>query len=228
MNHQKPKYIRIHISHLLTEQEWRCIEIFQKRVQQLAETSLLSSNKTKISAHFNFEVGKPLEFQSNIPLEKDFKELVYAFRFFYLQTEPCQFLKVVNIISKHSSDNDIVVQKMRDYKNRWKRSLFDEKILFFDIKNTEKTAGSKVLDLKTLDVKKNGEKLAASKILDLWYNAEYSHSDENKEKELEKLNQCLSFNLSKHMFVDVVVTLSHIVLEFYNVVKDLSRPVSLC
>lgn len=245
MNNQKPQHIRIHISHLLTEQEWRCIEIFQKRVQQLSDANLLSSNKTKISANFKFEVGKPFEFRSSTPFsEKDFKELVYALRFFYLQKEPCHFPTVVNIISKHCSDNDIVVQKLRDYKNRWNGSLFGETILFFHQKKKEETARLKNVKnekvffkndgkrpiasqiFEALALKNNGEKLTAKKILDLWYNAEYSHSVEQKERELKELNQYLSFDLSKYMFVDVVVSLSYIVLEFFNVIKDLSRPVS--
>ena len=188
----------------ITEQDWRCIEAFKRRAQELADTKLLSPllslNEVKISMKCSFEVGKPVKLQLKLPSERDLKELFLAFRFFYLQKEPSNFLKIINLLSR-KSDNEITTQVMREYKKRWKDALFGQ----------------------TIFVYLNGEKLNAAKILELWFDAHYFHSMENKEKELEILNNACSAEFSKYMLVHSVLVSTTLILTVYESLKTLSR-----
>ena len=52
--------------------------------------------------------------------------------------------------------------------------------------------------------------------MDLWFNAHYFHSDEVKEKELEKLKECFSGEFAKYMLLDAVFEATKVVFKVFN------------
>jgi hypothetical protein len=200
INKPRRKFIAKRISHLLTEEEWRSIELFQRRSQELKAITIFSSDSQKYSAKLTMKVGDPVSFDIQLPEERDLKELLLVFRFFYLQKEPSNFLRVVNILSKYMQ-NELVTQVIRMYKKCWKDALFGQELLIFF----------------------NEEQLTAGKLLDLWFNAHYFHSAENAEQELAALNRALTPEFSKYMLVDSVLEATRLIFTVYDSIKYLSR-----
>lgn len=186
--------IEIKLENTFSESEWRAISVFKKKGLELQKIDLISSGNSNISCQikYNRETGTTLSV--NLPSENQLKELFLAFRFFYMKNEPSHFYRVINIIKKAARD-ERVNQIMDTLKQQYSGAL-QKKYVF--------------------SAKLNDTELSLEYLLDLWFNAHYFHSDEDKEKSLNKLNELLSTDYSKFLLVNSVLEGVKAVIQLYR------------
>lgn len=176
------------IDWIVTDDEHRRIEVFKRRVAQLAQVPIIKEGRAQISAKIRGEVGKGVTIGVTLPPETDLRALYMAFRFFYLQKEPANFLRIVNILRRHAKDHNTITY-LDNLKKQWNGSF---------MKQIEITAG--------------GRTLTPSLLVDLWFNAHFFHSDENKESELNSLLEIIGQDFGLFLLTDAVYEASKAVI----------------
>ena len=192
------KRVNVTISDKLDAEEWKSIKAFCKRAAQLANTKLLKSGESGIQGKIRYEENKGLWFEGVLPTEEQIAEFLMAFRFFYLQKERTYLPKILKILGKHTSQEELR-QALKIYRQLWDQELFGN----------------------AMQLTLNNKKITASDILDLWFNAHYFHSDEDKSKELEKLTMFFSNNFSKVMLLDTIYEKTRIIFRLYEGLRGL-------
>lgn len=172
----------------LTDDEHRRITVFKRRAAQLAEAPLIKEGRAQISAKIKGEQDKGVNIEVTLPPETDLRTLYMAFRFFYLQKEPANFLRIVNILKQHTKDPKTIAYL--DYLKKQWRGLLQKPITI--------VAGDRTL--------------TPSLLIDLWFNAYFFHSDENKELELNRLLQITGHDFGLFLLTDAVYEASKAVL----------------
>ncbi len=197
------KPIEISFSYVFNPKEWRAISIFKKRSLELLDTKVFSDHKsnTKIEAKFELNQNGNNSLKVTLPSEELLKELYMAFRFFYLQKEPSNFQSISNIVN-HAAANEQVNGFIRFLKNQWSGALLRKEIFGIYLNNRH---------------------VDAKRLLDLWFNAHYFHSDENKEKELNILNDALSSEFSRFLLAQSVYDACNSVISLYESIKNLEN-----
>lgn len=186
--------ITVPISHLLSDEERKCIRIFKRKAQDLAKTAVL---KKPLRIAISLKGGKDgFASKVDLPREEFLTAFYSAFRFFYLEKEPSNFLRVINIIKKHSKSS-LVNQAMDQNELKWSGKISSVKF------------------------EACGKKLTTKLILDLWFNAYYFHSDEKKFDELRDIQQILSDDLAKYILASAVYDASQAVLNVAQALETL-------
>jgi len=192
------KHIEIFISEKLSDVEWGVLEAFCEKATRLIATKMVGSEENSLQGRIRYEQNRGLWFEAEIPSEEVIAEFLMVFRFFYLQKERTHFPKVLNILSKHAEIPEVIAHYRR-LKKRWEDGLFE----------------------KALYIKLNEETMTASLLLDLWFNAHYFHSDEEKSKRLEGLNEAFSKKFSKYMMLDGAFEAAKAAFIIYNSIKEM-------
>lgn len=187
------KHIEVHISSLLSENDWEILRMFCDKARRLAATKLASEGGTGIRGKIRYERDKGLWFESELPPEEQVAEFLMAFRFFYLQKEPTHFLKVISLIGRHTNNQD-VRRALKVFGKQWNDFLFG----------------------KAFNIQFNDTPITSSLLLDLWFNAHYFHSNKDKEGELNKLKEGFSENFAKYMLLDAAFEATKIIFKIFN------------
>jgi hypothetical protein len=190
--------IEVHISSLLNEDEWQLLKQFCEKSERLLSTKYLSVDKTNYSASIKYQAGVGVSTRAELPPEEIISEYLMAFRFFYLEKEPTNFLRIVNLLSS-KTNNKRVTSAYRSYRAKWKNYLFQKSIVF----------------------KVGEDELTTSLLLDLWFNAHYFHSDRAKHKRLEVIKESYSDELAKYMLLDAVSQSSSLIIEIYEGIRPI-------
>lgn len=191
------KRVEVRISPRLEPSEKDCIRAFQKRSQQIIQTRVLQTSGS-IRTNLSWSQGEPITVKVRLPPEEDLRSFYMAFRFFYLEKEKSNFLRVANIVRRRSQ-NDLVDQHIIGLKQQW----------------------NGVLARKGWNVSVNSQEVTAKRLIDLWFNAHYFHSDEAKRLELEQLATILSNDFSRYLLADAVFEATKAVLTLYSGLKTL-------
>lgn len=190
-------HVEVRISPYLEPSEKDCIAAFQRRCKGIQDTRVLKETG-RIRARLNWSVGNPFVGRFMLPAEEDLRSFYMAFRFFYMEREKSNFLRVANIVSRRAQ-NGLVDRHIKALKEQWHG----------------------VLERKGWNIKLNGQELTAKLLIDLWFNAHYFHGDDKKQKELDDLNTILSTEFNKYLLADAVFTGTKSVLKLYEALKDL-------
>ncbi|MBI4825552.1 MAG: hypothetical protein HY807_03925 [Nitrospirae bacterium] len=157
-------------------------------------------NGLKISSNLKYEAGKGIAITVDLPDEDDLRSFYLAFRFFYLQKEPANFLRITNIIHR-VADDALARQNIDNLKRLWSGALFQE-MMHIAVNDTEVTP---------------------SQLLDLWFNAYYFHSDEYKSIRLSEINEVLTNDLSRFFLANAVIEATKAVLKLYDSIRGLAN-----
>lgn len=188
------------IEWILTDDEHRRITVFKRRATQLAQVPLIKAGHAKISAKIRGEEGKGVSIHVTLPPENDLRTLYLAFRFFYLQREPANFLRIVNILRRQTKDPD-TINYFEGLKKQWNGSL-----------------------RKQIEIVAGRRKLTPSLLIDLWFNAYYFHSNENKELELNRLLKITGRDFGRFLLTDAVYEASKAVLSLNSKLDIIDLP----
>lgn len=199
---KEQKELKIQISHLFSDSDWRSINVFQRRAEDMFKVRLLSSPSRKISAKIDLNKNSGLSLNVILPEEDFLKEFFMAFRFFYLEKEPSNFNKIANIIA-NAAKNQGVNDFVRHIKKIWSGALTRENVFFVTL---------------------NREVITPKRLLDVWFNAHYFHSEQEKEEDLKALNRMLSTDLSKFLLVDSVYEAINAASMLYESIATLKKP----
>lgn len=181
--------------------DWRCIREFKRRAAELAENSLIRSGQ-RIAATLTWRAGEGLVARADsLPPEEPFRALLLTFRLFWAKDESSNFLRVLNIMGRHT-DHPLVCQFVDSLRSRWKQALFGGAML----------------------MSTDGRPITADLIFDLWLNSHYFHTDATKQKDLESLAGMLSDDFLKFMLADAVTRCCEAVLALYNAIRELKVP----
>jgi hypothetical protein len=166
---------------IASKEEWRAINVFRKRakesilIQKKHSPSLLHGSMARVGdARFTGS--------SNIPKDEKLKEICLAFRFFYLEKELSNFLRVRNILAKHSGSEE-VTRYLNSLKDGWNRAL------------AEMHASDFI-----------GRQISGREYIDMWFNAYYFHTDVDEERKLEDVNTFLSEDVSRFYLYITIFT----------------------
>ncbi|MFH1394660.1 MAG: hypothetical protein ABIH09_00690 [Candidatus Omnitrophota bacterium] len=194
------KTITVQISNLLTEADWKCIQMFDGKVKNLRQTKLVATAKGEISARIQYEKGKGLSFNTKFPSKELIAELLMAFRFFYLQKELSYFPKIINILTKHIQIQE-AIDLLKRYKKQWNDCLFKQ----------------------ALKLSVNNKQLTSQLMLDLWFNSHYFHNDDEKRRYLKTINNVLSEPFSQYILLDAVMESTKLILKVHDMIKNLLK-----
>ncbi len=192
-----PTAIELKISHLLQDEEKRSILAYKERAAQLLGTRIMKESGA-IHLRLSYELGKPLIARVQLPPEEELRSFYMAFRFFYLQKEPSNFLRVANILDFRAS-SDMVSQYVKALKDQWNGALAR----------------------KGWSLSVNGEELTTSLLINLWFNAHYFHSDDDKGRRLQELSGILSTEFNRYLLADAVFDASKAVTRLYDSIKTI-------
>lgn len=187
------KYVELHISNQLTDDDWKVLKFFCDKARRLAATRIGSGQTEGISGNIRYEITKGLWFEAKIPAEELIAEFLMAFRFFYLEKEPTHFPRILGLIGKHTSDSD-ARKSLKVLGKQWNDSLFR----------------------KALNITYHGKPITSGLLLDLWFNAHYFHQDEEKERELKELIKGFSEEFGKYMLLDATFEASKVVFNVFD------------
>ena len=182
-----------------TDEEWRAIRTFRHRANELATSSLVSGGYD-LRANFAWKAGELPQFTVHaLPAEEQFRSLLLTFRHFVGNDEPSNFLRVLNILSRH-------VPSGRD---------------FFD---GLRTTWNQALVGGLMNINFSGKELTAKHILDLWINSHYFHNDEAKKAELEKLSNAFTQDFVKFLLANSVTECCRAILQLSQALSKLANP----
>lgn len=190
-----PRQVTLEISGALHEAEWKVLRQFCDKAHRLMGTKLAAAGLGGIKARMLWERGRGVKYETTLPPEEQVAELLMAFRFFYLQREPSNFLAVMSILSRHSRHEE-VRQLLKQYRKGWGNCLFGN----------------------TLELVMGEKQITSSLLIDLWLNAHYFHSDEAKAVELDQISEGLSDDFAKYMLLDSVFEASRMVIKIHRAV----------
>ncbi|HFG6797422.1 Uncharacterised protein [Acinetobacter baumannii] len=157
----------------LSEQQLSNIYEFRRRVENYYEAlnryQVLAMSKHLISD--NVEIRKAT-FEANTPDIDHIQNLALKFRFFYADKEPTKLESIINLLRKQAQDE-------------WARNYLDLlRMQYNGIMNS-------------CDISKNmGLAVSNREIINLWFNSDFFHSDVDKRKKLNDINQSISEEVS--------------------------------
>ena len=105
----------------LKDEDWKAISIFKQRAEDFIEIRKDIGPKIISAKATGLECGG-FKGETNIPKNKDLKLFYLSFRFFYLEKEASNFLKIRNTISKVAIDAR-VKSYLKSLKDQWKIAL---------------------------------------------------------------------------------------------------------
>ena len=193
--------IPIALPNTLTPEEWRCLAEFKRRAAELRAAKVFSTRDV-LKASISVSEGDGFKVDvTGLPDEDALRSLLVTFRLFFLNDEPSNFRRVVNILTKHTKHDALRVY-LGQLRDRWKGALFRSAMFLH-------------LDDGVVD---------AERILDVWLNAHYFHGDQEKEQALEALKASLTPDLIRYMLVDAVVERSRVVFTLHSMLENLECP----
>lgn len=192
---------KITINYIFNDDDWRCIEVFKRRAQELLKVDILAKKGSGISSNVQYKQDEGMTLKVTLPPEENLRSLYMAFRFFYGEKEPSNFNRVANILKKTSGD-ELFQQFIENLKQQYSGSLYRKHIM---------------------QVKVNGEEVTTKRLLDLWFNANYFHSDEKKENDLKIWNETLSQDLSRFILANAVYEACKAVIRLYKAMITLEQ-----
>jgi len=157
----------------LSEQQLSNIYEFRRRVENyyeaLSRYQVLAMSKHLISD--NVEIRKAT-FEANTPDIDHIQNLALKFRFFYADREPTKLESIINLLRRQAQDE-------------WARNYLDLlRMQYNGIMNS-------------CDISKNmGLAVSNREIINLWFNSDFFHSDVDKRKKLNDINQSISEEVS--------------------------------
>ena len=187
----------VRISDRLDSADVRSLTAFKHRSEEVLQTRVLQGGG-RIHANVKFRAGQGVGGAVELPAEEDLRSFYMAFRFFYLQQEPSNFLRVANIIQRRAA-LDVVNRHIEALKAQWHGAM----------------------ERKGWSLAVNGHELTAGLLIDLWFNAHYFHSDEDKQARLRELNGILSTDFNRFLLADAVYEATKAALNVYESVRTL-------
>lgn len=157
----------------LSEQQLSNIYEFRRRVENYYEAlnryQVLAMSKHLISD--NVEIRKAT-FEANTPDIDHIQNLALKFRFFYADREPTKLESIINLLRRQAQDE-------------WARNYLDLlRMQYNGIMNS-------------CNISKNmGLAVSNREIINLWFNSDFFHSDVDKRKKLNDINQSISEEVS--------------------------------
>lgn len=157
----------------LSEQQLSNIYEFRRRVENYYE-ALNRYQVLAMSKHLrsdNVEIRKAT-FEANTPDIDHIQNLALKFRFFYADREPTKLESIINLLRRQAQDE-------------WARNYLDLlRMQYNGIMNS-------------CDISKNmGLAVSNREIINLWFNSDFFHSDVDKRKKLNDINQSISEEVS--------------------------------
>lgn len=190
--------IDLQICHVLSDSEWEDLANFCSKARRLIDTKIVSAEGNSIHGRIQYDADSGLKFEAELPSEELVAEFLMMFRFFYLNDEPSNFLRILSILSRHADEPE-AREAIKATKARWKSALFDT----------------------ALNLSLNQRPVTASILLDLWFNAHYFHSDAKKTQQLSELNKAFSESFSKFMLLDAAYNATKLILMIYSGLQEL-------
>lgn len=194
------KHVKVHIKERLSDDDFKKIRIFFKRAKEISKTKIFSAPQNNISLKINGKAGEPIKFSVILPDEELLRSFYMAFRFFYLQKEDANFLRLINIL-KRKAENDLAVKYLNLLRDQWTGALSRQQI----------------------QLRFNDTELKPNLLMDLWFNSHYFHDDDTKENKLGIMKTVLTNDVCRFLLADAVYEATKAVLKLGEALKDIDK-----
>lgn len=194
------KHVEIHIMEHLSDDDLKKNRIFLKRAKEISKTKIVSAPQSNISMKINGKAGEPIKFSVILPEEELLRSFYMSFRFFYLQKEDANFLRLINIL-KRKAENDLAVKYLNQIRDQWTGALSRQQMQF-RFNNTE---------------------LTPNLLMDLWFNSHYFHDDDVKENKLGIMKTVLTNDVCRFLLVDAVYEATKAILKLAQTLKNIDK-----
>lgn len=191
--------IYVNLTENLSDDEWKSIAHFMRRVEKLKNTEYYREHY-KIDAKMEFNLNGNQN-SCNLPPETVIAQYLLAYRHFWAKKERSYFLRILKIFGRYASTN-LARQKLKELRTSWENSLFNSAI----------------------EISINDEKLTSHKLIDAWFNGEYFHSNEDHIKTLKSMDEIFSNDFSKFMLIDSITNGSNIIFKISDALDGIKIP----
>lgn len=184
------------INNVFAGEDWASISVFKEKAEEFIETREKTGPKMISIRAKRLDCGG-FEGKTNIPQYKDLKLFFNDFRFFYNEKDSTFFLKFRKLISK-AIIGEHEKAYLKSLKHQWQMAMSRKHLLDFIQKE-----------------------ISGKKLLELWFNAKYFHPDPVKRKELKRLNNLLSEDLTRSFLYHTVILAGAPVGLLYKAIEPL-------
>ena len=180
-----------------TQKELKDIKIFNRRAIELSNNSLIRNGyKLRVGLQISNEDGPSYDIES-LPPKENFKALLLDFRHFWSNDEPCNFLRILKIVTRHIPEARNIT---RELKNMWKEALFGSLSIIVD-----------------------GNPLTPNALFNLWINAEHFHNDSSDREELNALFERLTRDFIESLLVVSVFQCCNAILRLNGMLEKVDN-----
>lgn len=160
---------------------------------RLQTRRIVQEEDLKSTLHLHGGTNQPLQVSHHMPDEEDLRSYLVDFRMFTMEREPVFIRRIFNLAYCHITPDEYAY-RLAEAREQWKESMASGDIAFVI----------------------NGRALQPENLLDLWINGYYFHSEPEKARKLEALAKV---NLTRWLFINVLVRASQLVLLTAQILK---------
>lgn len=177
------------------DSEWDYLEKFLQYANELSQVKFVRSGM-QCSFKLKGERGKGVQALVQLPPWDDVTVFLHKLRPLSLQSEPTNFLKVRNILSKNL-ENPHIRQFLLKERDRFSGKLMQGEITF-----------------KSNDIIINSEKVLAD-----WLNSHEYHRDKEKKEFVDSLHKVFPLDISKFFFICLLTDKTQAIFKMAGLVK---------
>ena len=148
----------------VTEEEFQFIDNFKRRVEQLHSTK--QKDTMPPLSHTSYgEDGRVVLYENNVPDIDYVIAISTRYRLLFADKEPTRFEKIVNIVRRRATDE-------------WAQNYIENiRLCYYESMGADNTS------------KNLGLAVENRKMISLWFNSEFFHTDSDKRKVLNDINE---------------------------------------
>lgn len=180
----------------LENDEIELLQKFHQEVEELKQTKIAQSGVFFHSFNFDYQAGNGIETKGELPPAIEIKELLHSLRPFLLKNEPTYFNYVKNKISKNCDSNKIRTH-LKDLKKKFNS---------VEVQNNFKFETEKLV-------------INSEEALNYWLNGFEYHRDEEKRKNIKKVEKWIDFNSLKVIFMILMEKKVEAILKLNNLIE---------
>lgn len=188
----------------LSEQDLSNIYEFRRRVESYYK-ALKRYHVISIAKHVRSDdvAVKKATFESNIPDIDHIQNIALKFRFFYADKEPTKLESIINLLRKRTQDE--LARSYLDFVSKQYKGLMNS----YDISHTM------------------GHPVSNREIINLWFNSDFFHSDIEKRKRLNSINESISEQVSLYQLYIALTQVSGQLKSVYAITHRISLGVNI-
>ncbi|MCX6829860.1 MAG: hypothetical protein NT002_11355 [candidate division Zixibacteria bacterium] len=182
----------------MTDEEREILELFCKRVDEVAKSSIYKDGGREISLNLKGDAKGNVALSMSVPDKEVLLSLVTKLRQFYMPKESIYFRKVYNIVWKHLSS-----------------ASEEEK----ECAKSAMATFKQITEVGWFEFRFNNVKLTPKDIIDIWFNGNIFHADKTRVKQFELLAASNLGPFVEYQFISTICDLAGLMTYFGSFIR---------